>query len=336
MRTPILCGIALLLLSGCGESSVTDRVDRLLEGDASYVHSTLPSPARMAELHPDGGSDWSSVTSDVEQRLRKNADGRALLDAGDSAVAELIRLLGDEERRTLAAVVLAEIGGKAGASGLLKQWRSLRGARLKKQTYVHLEDPAKPNARSMAAGFHYDGVDTKYYGELLHALSYCGLPVSAAIAADTTAAIDESEKLLAAGENLSGEQRYDETDVGSHGRTQRWSIGPVQTADEGLQILAMIGAPEAPRLFVRALGSPVRGVRYPAVQNAGYLGEAAAQLVPALWTILDEPRLRGEAAQALSEILGQPRLQPPSAAEEWDAWRKSAKKRFRELGHLPR
>ncbi len=53
------------------------------------------------------------------------------------------------------------------------------------------------------------------------------------------------------------------------GSTERWTVSVAKTAEEGLEILAMIGAPGAPQLFIRALRSPIRGIRFTALQNAG-------------------------------------------------------------------
>jgi len=106
MRAHIVGAVVAMLLVGCGQT-VTGHIDALQEGGARHAHDTMPSPQRQAELYPMAEPDGL----DLRSRLREDQHGRALLDAGEGAVPELVRLLGDPERRTLAAVFLAEIGG---------------------------------------------------------------------------------------------------------------------------------------------------------------------------------------------------------------------------------
>lgn len=336
MRTTIICAFALVLLSGCGgKTTVADHLDGLAASGTTYRHNTLPSPARRAELNPVSSSDPTPGQT-LAERLHKNEHGRALLDAGQTAVPELIALLGDENRRTLAAVFLGEAGGPEAAGALLHQWRELRPKRLKKNVYVHLSDPAKPGSRSLRAGFHYEGVEGAFYGELLFALSYCGRPESAAIASDTRAAMKRCESRQAAGEVFVAESQGEPSDEHPHGTTVRWSDGEVETCDEGLELLAMIGAPEATELFVRALHSPVRSFRWTALQNASYLGTAVKPLVASIWQLLDDPDLADLAASALTDITRGPRSPQPPEGEAWDAWRARTEKALQDLGYPTR
>ena len=115
---------------------------------------------------------------------------------------------------------------------------------------------------------------------------------------------------------------------------------PVETAREGLKILAMLGAPEAPPLFLRALRSPVRAIRWTGVQQVSWIGEGAKQTLPALGALLDDPGLRGEVIEQLFFILDlgvpRPRDWPtsPLTDEEQEKLAQRYKERLRELGHL--
>jgi len=324
MRTRVVGAVVALLLVGCGET-VTNHIDALRESGARYTHSMLPSPERLAEIYREPAGSTS-----LRSQLRRNEHARAIFDAGEGAVPELVLLLDDAERRTLAAFFLAEIGGEQTASALLGQWRGLRGRVQEKIVYHKV-------GASVMKGRRYEGVDGKYYNELLHALCYTGRPVSAAVAADTRAAMDESERLRAAGEDLRRkETRQEATDE----IELRWDIEPVETACEGLMILAMVGAPEAPALYTRALGSPIRAFQWKGIHNVVFIGEGAKQTLPALGALLDDQQSREFVIEQLAFILDQG--SPPSpdwpasplTEEEQEAVARRYKQRLRELGHL--
>jgi len=323
-RARIIGVVAVLLLVGCG-AKVADHIDALREsGTRWYVHSMLPSPERLAEIYP--GRESVGLDS-LRSRLRKDEHARAILDAGEAAVPELVRLLDDPERRTLAAVFLAEIGGEQAATALLGRWRDHRGDVKTKSVYRSFERAGRPV--TMAMGSRHEGIDSGFYSELLHALCFVGRAVSAAVAADTRAAMDEAEKLQAAGEKLRREETRQEEEL-----ELRWNIEPVETACEGLHILAMVGAPEAPALFTRALRSPVRSFRWTGVQEVNWIGEGAKQTLPALGALLDDPDWREDVLEPLALLLDQRGIPDPLTDEKQEELARQYKERLRELGHL--
>jgi len=318
MRTRVVGAVVALLLVGCGRD-VTDHINALREGGARYTHNTLPSPQRLAEIYREPAGAASLRT-----QLRNNENARAIFDAGERAVPELVRLLEDPERRTLAAFFLAEIGGEETATALLGQWRGLRAQVQWKIVYDRV-------GASVEKGRRYEGVDGKFYNELLHALCYTGRPVSAAVAADTRAAMDEAKKLHAAGANL----RRKETRQEATGEIElRWDIEPVETACEGLMILAMAGAQEAPQLFSRALRSPVPSFQWTGIHNVVFIGEGAKETLPALGALLDDPVWRELVIEQLTFILDQGRGPGPLTEEDQEELVRRYKQRLRELGHL--
>jgi len=183
-------------------------------------------------------------------------------------------------------------------------------------------------------GWRYEGVDGRFYGELIHALCYAGRPVSASVAADTRAAMDEAEKRQSAGEDLWRKETRQE----APGEVElQWDIEPVETACEGLEILAMVGAPEAPPLFMRALGSQVRSCRWAAVHSVSYIGEGDEQLLPVLGALLDgdDMRLREDVLWQLECMLDRAGpSRPPTDDDEPEDPVQRCKQRLRELGHL--
>jgi hypothetical protein len=310
-------------LAACGDPSLAERIDALRAGGARYAHQLVPAPARRAELSPD--ADEAPGSSFLEH-VREDENARAILDLGPAAEADLVRLLDDPERRTLAAFFLAEIGGERGAAALLAKWRALRGDTKTKSVYL-LGDGA-----ATALGYRHEGVEPSFYGELDFALCYAGRPVSAAIASDTAAAMTEGEDLAAAGEPLFLEETREE---GEDRLELRWSVEPIETACEGLRLLAMVGAPEAPPLYDRALRSPVHAFRWTAVQNALYIGKPAERLLPALAGLFDDARLGDEALEAVAFLVD--RGYPGNLDEAGRAAaRERYRERLRELGHLPR
>ncbi|MCK6459691.1 MAG: hypothetical protein L6Q95_07315, partial [Planctomycetes bacterium] len=226
----LLCAAAAL--AACADS-VEERIDALRNGGASYLHEP-PRPVADPDALPSPG---------VSARLRGNEAGRALLDGGEGAVPDLVRLLDDPDRQTLAAALLAEIGGAAAAEGLLDRWRRLRTAVRDACVY-------RVAGIATALGRRYESGSGVFYGELLHALCRSGRLVASAVARDTAAALDECERLAAGGADLVRTERREED-----GRTieLRWWPDPVETAREGLRILAACGAAEAPALAGRAL-----------------------------------------------------------------------------------
>jgi hypothetical protein len=98
----------------------------------------------------------------------------------------------------------------------------------------------------------------------------------------------------------------------------------------------MVGAEEAPQVFLRALRSPARGLRITAMQHASYIGEGARTLVPALWKTLEEPRLRSHALSALTDILREVPGSEPSTEEEWLAQIAKLRTQLEERGYKTR
>jgi len=323
-RARIVGVVTGLLLVGCG-AKVADHIDALRESGERYVHSMLPSPERLADLYPGQEPDRG-----FRSRLRKDEHARAILDADAAAVPELVRLLDDPERRTLAAVFLAEIGGEQAATAILGRWRDLRAEVETKSVYHKVERAGGPV--TWTRGQRHEGIDNEFYNELLHALCFVGGAVSAAVAADTRAAMDEAERRHAAGEDLlRKETRKEEETV-----ELRWHAEPVETACEGLRILAMVGAPEAAPLFWRALHSPVRSFRWTGVQEVNWIGEGAKQFLPALGALLDDDdvRLREQVLWQLAFLLDRQGPPDPLTDEEQEKLARRYKERLRELGHL--
>jgi len=318
MRGAALGAICTLLLGACGDG-VEGRIDAIRASGRRYVHGE-------GLVRFDGGP----ATRSIATQLREDKNARALLDAGESAVPSLIRLLKDPERRTLAATLLAEIGGNGAARELMTTWRSLRDSAKEKRILLPV------GSGSFALGYRYEGVDDGFYGEVIMALGYAGGPVSGEIAKDTEVAMTESERLAAKGDELLfREERVED------GRKVElvWSAAPVETAREGLKLLAMLRAPEAPSLFARALRSPVPALRCTAVQEIPFLGDAANGLLPALGPLLDDPDLRADAVEQVTLLLedGAPTEAVPVhhlSGEQQAAVAVRCKERLRELGHL--
>lgn len=326
MRSRLLTIACLSLCAACGEAdppTVGDRLDAMIEAGATPVHQSLPSPARKAEL------SIPVVADGVRPVLLETTHGRALLEAGQAVVPDLVGFLDDEERGTLAAVFLAEIGGEEAAQGLLDVWRSLRGHRVTKHTYTALEESAEP--MRIASGFRHEGVRHVFYGELLMALAYAGLPVSAEIASDTLAAVKSCEKRRSAGETLGFEEEEGD-------ERRKWSDPEVETATEGLRILAMLGAAEAVDQLVRALASPIEEFRWTAAQNAYWLGKDVDPVLPSLVRTLDDPSrgLRVEALRELLSILELPVVDYTIEDEELEDAVARVKDALRTRGHRER
>jgi len=273
--------MAALLLAACGGESVADHIDALRRSGARYVHE-VPRPPRVDETIPEGPS--------LASRLRENEDGRALLENPDAAVPDLVRLLDDPDRRTIAASLLAEIGGERAAQGLLEHWRELRGGVKRKWGY-RIPDVGIP------LGSRYEGVDDAFYAELLRALCKEEPQVSEAIVHDTEASLRECDRLCASGADLALKEQREE---GGRRVELRWSPEPVETACEGLRILAVAGAPEAPTLLARALSLPTRALRRAALRSVPYLGPRAEPLFPALARLLDDPEWHDETRTQLA------------------------------------
>jgi hypothetical protein len=323
MRRGLSLAILLPFCMACGKPTVADRIDAIRESGVRFAHAELPSPQRMAELYP--GYESGGIKHGIGHELRANEHAAAILDAGQAAVPELVRLLDDPRRATLAAVFLAEIGGRESAMGLLARWRALRGV-AKEMSVYRVRD-----GKTYAEGYRDEGVDGEFYTELIAALCYVGRAVGAEVAANTKAAMDEAERLQHAGERLLYEERRDEP----AGEVElRWRAEPIQTAQEGLKMLAMAGAAEGVDLLVRALRSPVKGIRWEALAYVAYLGHGKDRTLPVLGGLLDDPEWRDKALDAVATILDRG-LVPPSPGEEETA-AKRYKKRLQELGHLPR
>ena len=318
MRCAVLGALTVLLLGACGER-VADHLDAIRRSGRRFVHG------EGLIRYEDTPAERS-----VAPRLREMAGGRALLEQGKSAVPALVELLDDPDRRTLAAVFLAEIGGSDAAAELLRRWRSLRDDAKEKRILLPVA------GGQVALGYRYEGVDDDFYGELIMALGYAGLPVSAEIAKDTEVAIAESDRLAAAGEELVFREEREED-----GRMieLRWSAEPAETASEGLKILALLRAPDAPSLFEKAIRSPVRRLRRTGVQEVLFLGDAADRMLPVLGPLLDDPDLRVEAVQQVAFLLddGATTESVPVhhlSGEQQAALAIRCKERLKELGHL--
>ena len=214
MRGASVGALGILILSACS-GDVPGRIDAVSAAGRRYVHG---EGLIRFDDRPGARS--------IAPRLRESPDGRGLLDAGQAAVPDLIRLLDDPARRTMAAVFLAEIGGERAVGELLRRWRSLRDDAREMQIVL----PVKGG--SVALGYRYEGVDDGFYGELIMALGYAGGPVSGEIAKDTDVALAESERLAAAGAELLFREGRDED--GRRIELRRYA-GPIETAREGLR-----------------------------------------------------------------------------------------------------
>jgi hypothetical protein len=281
---------AAALLGACDEAA--DSVDALVRSGRRFAHEGLRPVDESGPVVPS-----------IAAAIREHPEGRALLEEGDRAVPALSLLLDDPERRTIAAALLAEIGGTDAAAALLARWRAVRDDAQTKRVYRLVEGGSLP------LGTRYEGIDHHFYAELLMALGRAGLPVSAEIAADTEAAITESERRRAAGESI----LFREERVEGGRRTElRWRAAPVETAREGLRILMMAGAPEAPPVFSRALRSPVRGLRTTALEGVLYLGPEATAMLPTLGNLLDDPELCPDALRSVAFLLDEGTVPDPN------------------------
>jgi hypothetical protein len=288
--------LALLLTTAVAvaeESSVKAHIDALQRGGRRFVHQRLPSSRRQKELFPDA----EEIPGGVGERLRKSEHGRAIFESGEASVTELIALLKDKERRTLAAVFLAEIGGDRAAAALLRGWRELRDKAKKKSVYV----TAPPDGRIIGLGFRYEGIDAEFYGELILALCYAGRSASHGVAFDTKRALEESERLHNAGESLRREEKRDDEQL-------RWNVEPVETACEGLQLLAAAWGQDAPEMLARGLRSPVPAIRWTALQNASYADRDAEPVLRALGELLDDPEWRNDALEQVAFLIDREKL----------------------------
>jgi hypothetical protein len=284
----------------------------------------LPTAERMAELHPESSEDWRA-THGYRRQLRANPDASAILDAGQAAVPDLVRLLGEADREMLAAVLLSEIGGREAAQGLLARWRETRARFQEKSAYLHSDGEV------YSQGVRTEGPGSGY-GKVLYALKCLGREVGTEVAADTAAAMDEAERIQRAGNNVIFEERVQEPE----GEVElRWQVEPIEAACEGLQILAMAGAPEGVDPYVRALRSPVRSFRWHALQYVPYLGHGLDRTLPAIGAMIDDPEWRDLVLGALATIWNQipPRDPSPDKEEKLVA---RYKRRLQELGHLPK
>ncbi|MFI5403222.1 MAG: hypothetical protein ACHQ1G_09815 [Planctomycetota bacterium] len=318
MRGAALGALAALVLGACGDT-VAERIDAVQGNGRRYVHGE--GEVRFED---------PPAARSLARQLSEDPDGKALLDRSQSAVPELILLLDDPGRRSLAAVFLAEIGGDKAVAELLARWRGLRGDAKEKTVYRSV------GSGSFKLGYRYEGVGDGFYGELIMALAYAGRPVSAEIAKDTEAAIAESERLEATGADPMFREERDED-----GRRLelRWWAEPIETACEGLRILAMLDAPEAPSLFAKALRSPVRPLRWTAVQEVLFLGDASEQLLPALGPLLDDPELRADAAEQVTFLLDHGATAEAVPVHHMSGDQQAAlavrcKERLKALGHL--
>lgn len=319
MRCAALGTLAVLLLGACGDT-IADRIDAVAR-TGRHVHGA--GETRFG--------DAPAVRS-LAPVLRKEPAGASLLDGGDAVAARLVGLLDDPSRRTLAVVFLAEIGGDRAARELARRWRAHRDDARSTSIYRQLD------GGSWKLGYRYEGVDDDFYGELLMALGYAGLPVSPEIAKDTLAAIEESDRLAARGVDLLSRAEREED-----GRPVelRWWAAPVETAREGLRILALLRAPEAPSVFGKAMRSPVAAIRRTAVEDVLFLRDVAERLLPSLGPLLDDPDLSADAAEQVGFLLEDATTVAAAPIRALPVDRRAAvvghcKERLRALGHLER
>ncbi|MCP5070930.1 MAG: hypothetical protein GY946_30570 [bacterium] len=307
-----------LLLAGCGEDAdrndavVRDHIDGLLKaGIEDLPGRWLPGPDRERRLYPD--EDRSTPRS--RGYLGKSPDGRALLALDQAAVPALVALLPDARRRTLAVVFLGEIGGPDAASALLQKWRGLRDNTRAKRAYID-------NGGMRLVSTMYETPDDQLVPALAHSLSLCGLPVTKEIAADTLAAMNEAEALQRDGAAVKLEEAKE-----LDGRPAKliWWVEPVETTKKGLEILSMVGGPEALPVFTRALDSPIPTIRLTAIQASMHMAYEAEPLLPTLTEALHDPEYR---APALSTLQGlfifmtgehRKRSDPEPSEPEWAA-----------------
>lgn len=319
--------VLVLFVAACGaaEPTVEQRIDALLEGGKHFEHNVLPSRARMAELYPESPPDRSEWR--IEFRLRENPDAAALLRAGERAVADLVRLVDDPKRRTLACLFLAEIGGVPAANSLLAAWRKERGR------YVHKTGRYPTEGGMNYIAYTYEPADGGFSGELIAALCYTGRDVSVEIARDATISMDEAERLAAAGEKLDRQEKRTRPE----GEVELfWDVEPVETACEGLHILGMAGANDAPALFARALRSSIRSLRWAAVQDVLYIGQGKETTLPALAPLLDGSDLRDAALRAVIRILDHDSERSSTTPAERTELVARYRKRLQELGYAPK
>jgi hypothetical protein len=295
--------LLLLALAACSRPSVTEHVDELLASGKWTTHNTMPSPARLAELQ--GGEP---VDSNVVEVLNLTESGRAILDLGEEAVDELAALLRDPDRRTLAAACLGEIGGERAATELWQSWRVHRGEARKVSLYRLAVD------ESLAMGYRYEGIDPGFYGELLYALAYAGRARGEQIASDTITAMVECERLVRKGKQvLFSEER----EIDGVRLEARWSHHQFQTAREGLEILAMCGAPEADVAFQSAFRLQGGGLHWTAIQAVSFLGPIANECLPEVLDLVDDPEYGEFARRALADLLDGGKQPPDSGARAY-------------------
>jgi len=318
-----LAGLCVLV-AACGDPSVQDRIDAIRRSGAHFAHVNLLSPERFKELYPD--TPDAARERGIRERLLADPDAAALLRAGDAAVPDLVRLLKDPERGALAAAFLGEIGGKDAAAGLLARWREVRGTDQEKHLHLYAGEEI------YARGYTYEAIDGRVYGEMMASLGYTGRAVGKEIAADTAAAMDEGERLQRDGKDLSFVAWREEED----GKLKlTWSAEPVETACEGLRLLALAGAPEGVDLFVRALRSPVRAFRWTAIQEHTYLGVGRDRTIPVLAGLLDDPEWRAKAVEEIAVAVFRDDVRDPSTAQA-EELAPQYKRKLQELGYLPR
>jgi hypothetical protein len=284
MRGTTIVGLLMALAASACDEDAKGRIDAVRRNGRRYMHGEDLLPFERS----------GSAVRSLSPKLREDPNGRALLDLGEAMAPELAKLLDDPERRTLAAVFLAEGGKERGATELLRRWQVLRGQVKEEQLYRLRRGTA------IGIGYRYQGVDGQFYAEVVLGLTYAAQPVSAKIAADTRAAIEESARLEASGQQLLFREEREEDGA----RIEvRWSAEPVETASEGLRILAMAAAPEAPSLLEGALRSRIPALRRTALREAAWLGRDGQKLLPAIRPLLDDPDLGDEAIEQVARIV---------------------------------
>ena len=345
MRTwTCIATLLALLLVGCGEDArpspsdeVRRRIDGLLKAGIEDLPSrVLPGNARKQRLYPDEDPVRETVGSHARSWLSKNLHGRALIAMDQMAIPTLGELLRDKEdrsltrrRRLLAVVFLGEIGGPEAASTLLEAWRQIRDNARAKRAYIDND------------GLHlistvYETSDDQLVLALTHSLSLCGEHVTAELAADTRAALDAADALHADGKDV---QMEEAREIDGRDAKLTWWVEPVETAKEGLGILSMIGGQDVVPLFERALRSPIRTIRWHAIQSSVSLAYEAQPLLPTLVEALLDPAFRAPALHTLQGLYmtGQNLKagDPKPTEEEWAAIAKRWQARI-ETEEIPR
>jgi len=295
----LLAVLGVVVACGGEEAKVRDLAHAVLRGGSPPTHASLPPPHRRDALGlaplPDAGGPEGPM--------------RELIALGQEAVPALVEQLDDGRFAPIAAYALAEIGGDEAAHAVWKRYETLLPKVERRLVYQTVDD-GRGRKRTIKLGERTVGADGALLGELEYALAAIGGPVATDMVEALRVAIAEAERLAAAGEPLMRE----ETRIVEGGvqRLERWSVLPVQTAGRLLRVLGFLGDARAVPAFDAALRSPVPGLRFDALDAAGWLADrgllgALATLLDSddWWSRSDDIRLRHAAAATILELLGE-------------------------------